>query len=228
PKCLLEVGGKPILDYQLEALRALGITRVVMVVGYFRDKVVAHATKAFPELEFSIVTNEHFFETNTAYSLYLCRDTLRQNDVLLMNGDVLFPAPLIERVLRYAGDNVLAVEPKPCGREEVKVIAGEDERIVAIGKELIPENCLGEFIGVAKFSRAFSEKLSRSLSDLIEAGGKADYFEAAVHSLLPRSKVFFVDISDLSSIEIDFVEDLERAGELVQGPPYRKGDPGEG
>lgn len=221
PKCLLEVGEKTILDRQLETLQSLGISEVVMVVGYFREKVVTHAEDSFPELTFSMITNEHFFETNTAYSLYLCRDVIRGSDVLLLNGDVLFPQPLIERVLHSPAENVLAVEPKPCGREEVKVIAGEHGRIVAIGKELIQENSLGEFIGVAKFSRGFNQELSHSLTDLIDAGGKADYFEAAIHPLLPNSTITYVDVSDLPTIEIDFLEDLERARELVRGPPYR-------
>ncbi|MFQ6616061.1 MAG: NTP transferase domain-containing protein [Fidelibacterota bacterium] len=221
PKCLLEVGEKPIIDYQLEALQSLGVSHVVLVVGYFREMVVAHAEHSFPEMTFSVITNDHFFETNTAYSLYLCRETIRESDILLMNADVLFPESLIQRVLHSPASNVLAVEPKPCGREEVKVIAGDGDRIVAIGKELIQENSLGEFIGVAKFSRSFNGKLSQSLTDLVEAGGKADYFEAAVHPLLATSNVSYVDISDLPSIEIDFLEDLERARELVQKSPYR-------
>ena len=34
PKTMLQVGGKPILQYNLEALRDAGIKDIIMVVGY--------------------------------------------------------------------------------------------------------------------------------------------------------------------------------------------------
>ena len=42
PKCLLDVGGKPIIHYQLEALKSLGILDITMVVGYHREMLTNH------------------------------------------------------------------------------------------------------------------------------------------------------------------------------------------
>lgn len=215
PKCLLEVGGQPIIDFQIKALKRVGIGRITVVVGYYEEMITDHLEDSFPDVEFSFVSNPHFFETNTSYSLHLCGDVLREGDCLLMNGDVLYPVALLQRVLDDERSDVLAVEVKRCGKEEVKVIEGADQRIVAIGKELIEENSLGEFIGVAKFSEKFNGQFAASLSQLIEAGGKADYFEAAIHPLLSETTVHYTDVSDLPCIEIDFVEDLEKAGELA-------------
>ena len=39
PKCLLEVGGKSIINYQLEALKQLNIKEIIMIVGYHREKI---------------------------------------------------------------------------------------------------------------------------------------------------------------------------------------------
>ncbi|NOZ04024.1 MAG: hypothetical protein GXO92_05390, partial [FCB group bacterium] len=86
----------------------------------------------------------------------------------------------------------------------------------AIGKELIQENALGEFIGVAKFSKAFSRLFAESLEKLIQAGGKADYFEAAIHRILSKTDIYYEDVSDFPTIEIDFIEDLDKAKQLVQ------------
>ena len=215
PKCLLEVAGQPILDYQVKALKQVGISEVTIVVGYYKGMIINHLKTNFDEFEFNFVNNPHFFETNTSYSLHLCEDVLREGECLLMNGDVLYPVELLQRVLDDEKDNVLAVEVKQCGKEEVKVIEGADERIVAIGKELIQENSLGEFIGVAKLSEAFNSQFIDSLSQLIEAGGKADYFEAAIHPLLAKIQLHYVDVSDLPCIEIDFLEDLDKAAELA-------------
>ncbi len=216
PKCLIEVGGKPILDRQLEALQSSGITDIIMVVGYYREAIMEHICENFPKINFEFVINHHYFETNTAYSLRLCNAAINGGPFILMNADVLYPNEVLNRVLNANHETALAVEIKPCGREEVKVIEGEDNRLVAIGKELIESNSLGEFIGVAKFSSEFSSAFGQSLDRLIEAGGSADYFEAAIHPLMSEHQVYYENVSDLPCIEIDFIEDLEKARELVQ------------
>lgn len=220
PKCMLEVCGKPIMEYQVDALRNQGIKDINVVVGYHREKIEDYLYQSFPELSFNFVINHHFFETNTAYSLSLCGEVLRNSEVLLMNGDVLYPRELLARILESEHKSVLAVEVKPCGKEEVKVIEGENGKITSIGKELIEENSLGEFIGVARFSSGFSRVLADSLDKLVDAGGRADYFEAGIEPLLADHPVFYSDVSDLPCIEIDFREDLERAQELAQSGYY--------
>lgn len=177
PKSMLNVGDRSIIEYQLESLGEYKITDITMIVGYYREKLMEWVTEKFPQINFDFLINQHFFETNTAYSVYLAREQLRQETHLLMNADVLYPRPLIKRVLDHESDSTLAVEVKQCGREEVKVVEGATNRIVAIGKELIQENSLGEFIGVAKLSRNFNQAFAESLDHLIDAGGKADYLK---------------------------------------------------
>ncbi|MDP6456552.1 MAG: phosphocholine cytidylyltransferase family protein [Candidatus Marinimicrobia bacterium] len=221
PKCLLAVGDHPIIDYQLSSLQSSGVTDVAVVVGYFRGKVEEYLKNSFPALDFTFIINEHFFETNTSYSLFLASEYMVNTEIILMNGDVLYPSELLRRVIDSDAANVLAVEVKPCGREEVKIIEGENNRVVAIGKELIQENALGEFIGVAKLSSEFSSRLVTSLDHLIGAGGKVDYFEAAIELLLSETEVFYENVSDLPCIEIDFAEDLEKAEKLAGSDWFR-------
>tara|TARA_B100000953_G_scaffold113238_1_gene93229 strand:+ start:246 stop:956 length:711 start_codon:yes stop_codon:yes gene_type:complete len=214
PKCLLDVGGKPIIDYQLEAIQGIGLDSVTMIIGYHREMLVEHVTKTFPDIKFNFIINHHYFETNTAYSVYLGRDSLSSDVQLLMNADVIYPPELITRVVNSKHETVLAVDIKKCGREEVKVIEGINNRITSIGKELIEENCLGEFLGVAKLSKEFNQLFTDSLTRLIEAGGKSDYFEAGMHLLLDKTDVYYSDVSDLPCLEIDFLEDLNEARSL--------------
>ena len=221
PKCLIKVGGKTILDRQLNTLESLNISEVIIVVGYYRELIIDHVKSNFPNLNVKFVINNHYFETNTAYSLRLCNDSINNEPFILMNGDVLYPKEVLTRVINSNYDTVLAVDIKPCGREEVKVIEGEGNRIVAIGKELIEDNSLGEFIGVAKFSKNISSKFMNSLDRLISSGGNSDYFEAAIHPLMSEYDIYYEDISDLPCIEIDFVEDLEKAQELVKSDWFK-------
>ena len=215
PKCLLEVGGKPIIHYQLDALKNLGVIDITMIVGYHREMLMMNIEKNFPDLNFNFVINHHYFETNTAYSIHIGRDKL-DSQVLLMNADVIYPKALLEKVFSSNYKTVLAVDIKACGKEEVKVIDGGQNKIVAIGKDLIEEQCLGEFIGLAKLSKDFVDIFKRSISDLIDAGGKNDYFEAGIQPLLDKVDTHFIDISEYPCLEIDFLEDLESARELFK------------
>ena len=213
PKCLLEVGGKPIINYQLEALSELGINDITMIVGYHREMLVESVEKNFPEINFKFIVNHHYFETNTAYSVYVGKEALSDQH-LLMNADVVYPKKLLSKLYHSSFENVLAVDIKSCGREEVKVIDGGQNKISAIGKDLIEDQCLGEFIGVAKFSLEFMNEFVNALGQLIEAGGKNDYFEAGIEQLLEKQLVNYVDVSEYPCLEIDFIEDLELARKL--------------
>lgn len=225
PKSLLPVGNRPLINYSIDIFQELGINEIIVVVGYYREKFMEHLESRFPDMTFHFVINHHFFETNTAYSIFLCRHMFDVPETtLLLNGDVLFPREALQRLLKSPFLNTLAVEKKSCGKEEVKVIEGAEKRIVAIGKELIQENALGEFIGLAKFSADFVKRFFISLEHLIEAGGKADYFEAAIHSILSEQLVQYIDVTDLSCIEIDFEEDLRKAEKLVRSSWYQKAD----
>ena len=215
PKCLLEVGGKPIIHYQLEALLDLGVKDISIVIGYHREILIQHLKDNFPTMNFNFIINHHYFETNTAYSVYIGKEVLNENHIL-MNADVVYPKGLLNKLINSKHKTALAVDIKSCGREEVKVIDGGSDKIVAIGKELIEAQCLGEFIGVAKLSKDFCNLFSNSLEDLIDSGGVNDYFEAAIQPILKKIDVYYVDVSEFPCMEIDFIEDLEKARSLFK------------
>jgi len=221
PKCLIKVGEKPIINHQLDSLKNSGIDKITIVVGYHRERLIDHINTHYPSLDVDFVINHHYFETNTAYSLQLCDEFINDNQFILLNADVLYPYEVLERLINSRHDTIFAVEVKKCGREEVKVIEGKDQRLVAIGKDLIEDNCLGEFIGVAKLSKNFSTIFFESLNKLIKAGGKSDYFEAAMHTILTDHPVYYENVSDLPCIEIDFIEDLENAQDLVKSDFFK-------
>ena len=219
PKCLLEVGGLPILSHQLNALQKYSINEIIIVLGYYKEMIIEYIRNNHSELKFTYITNHEFSETNTSYSAYLCKDLL-SSETLLMNGDVLYPPRLLDQIINSNHETVFAVDIKQCGEEEVKVIIDSNKRIVSIGKELDIKESLGEFIGVAKLSIPFCDSFGISLSRLIDKRGKSNYFESAIEPILNKHDVFFEDISHLPCIEIDFKEDLQKANQLVKNKLY--------
>lgn len=215
PKCLMDVGGQTIFDYQMGALLAHGINEVTLVVGYRREQIVQHAKRRYPQVEFSVCVNHHFFETNTAFSLWVAGEEFLDRDFVYLNGDVLFEPRLLARVLESPHTAALAVEVKRCGEEEVKVIVDGEARIQQISKLLDPAASLGEFIGVARFDAPFTAYFFQALDKLKHAGERNVYFEAALDAIAAEHPLHAVDVSEFPCIEIDFPEDYEAAKRSV-------------
>ena len=208
PKSLIPIAGKSILHRQIEAFRADGVDDFVVVVGHRHEQVVDHLCGQAGR--FSFIFNERYGETNTIYSLYLAREHIT-GTFYYANADVVFDRRLVERLSPSPPNTALAVQVGRCGNEEVKVIV-EDGRIRHISKQLDPAECLGEFVGVARFGSELSAAFVESLEKCVETDSIVnDYFERAVDRLCPDWALCPVDISDLPCIEIDFPDDLQRA-----------------
>lgn len=208
PKCLLEFGEKTLLDLAIESVLANHVDHVVVVVG-FQEALVVEAAKRHP-VRLDVIVNPDYEVTNTIHSLYLARDHLG-DDFLYFNADVLFDRRIIARLLATS-DSTLAIDEKACGEEEVKVIVDGDGRVIRIGKALPLADCMGEFIGVGKFSRAICLPLVASLRRYNEELGQRNlFFEAAVDAILVDCPVRAMPLGDLTVVEIDTPEDYAEA-----------------
>ncbi len=215
-KALLDIGGKKIIDFQISALQKAGIKEIVIVVGYLKEKIQNYVSK-YTELKFTFIENKEYQTTNTAYSLYLVKEQMNE-DFIYLNGDVLFTEELTFRLVNHKAKNVLAVEKKICGEEEVKVILNKN-RITSIGKKISISKSFGEFIGVAKFSKDIYSIFKNSLERTIENEKLyKEYFEYALEKIVKQITLTAINISDIKTIEIDFPEDLERARKLFEEP----------
>ena len=212
PKCMLRIGGESIIHRQLTAFRAVGADEFVVVVGHEQDQLRRHL--AGQDGRFTYVVNERYAETNTIYSLYLARDQI-DDTFFYANADVVLDARLTERLMAADAATALAVDVAACGAEEVKVIV-RDGRIARISKRLDPAECLGEFVGIARFGADLSAAFVSALETCVEIeNAVTDYFERAVDRLCPDWALTPVDVSDLPCIEIDFPEDLARARDEI-------------
>lgn len=86
PKCLLEVGGRSIISYQLESLK--NIPNIRMVVGFMEEKVIDHVRKIRDDILF--VRNGEYTSTSNSFSLWLGTRDLRDG-FLALDGDLLIP-----------------------------------------------------------------------------------------------------------------------------------------
>jgi histidinol-phosphate/aromatic aminotransferase/cobyric acid decarboxylase-like protein/CTP:molybdopterin cytidylyltransferase MocA len=98
PKCLTEVNGEPILLRALKALANQGLSEAVIVVGHHADKVRERVGSNCCGLHISYVDAPLYATTNNLQSLWDARDFCDE-DILLLEGDVVFDADVLTQVL---------------------------------------------------------------------------------------------------------------------------------
>ena len=211
PKCLIKIGGKTILAYQLESVLKAGIKDIVIVVGYLKNKIIDFVNKNYKSFNsVKFIENPEYSTTNTIYSLYLTKNEFINDDFIYFNADVLLHYDIVTKLVDHNGKNVLAVDYKKCGEEEVKFTTNGN-RIVKLGKYIPTSEAEGEFIGVAKFGKNITKDFIKSLEYYSTKGDKNLFFEKAVEDILDKDHFYPLDVSDIPNIEIDFPEDLEEA-----------------
>jgi choline kinase len=211
-KGLLPVGGRSLLDRMLDSLAANGVDESVLVVGHCQDQVRRAAGTARGAMRIGCVENPDY-QKGSILSLWRARDTLLRDSTLVMDADVLFPDRFLRGLIDAPAPSALLLDRgfQDTG-EEVKLYA-VGERVIALGKKFVPEawDVVGEGIGFFKCSRAHAREYIDLLEASIQETGGANEYEDALHRLLARVPVGWVDVTGLPWTEVDFVEDLRRA-----------------
>ncbi|MHB1172386.1 MAG: phosphocholine cytidylyltransferase family protein [Lacisediminihabitans sp.] len=210
PKPLTELGdGRTIMQQQFDNIRyTFGTSaQVTIVVGYKLE----HIIEAFPSASF--VYNEQYDQTNTSKSLMRALRASAPGGVLWMNGDVVFDPEALERAALMVAreQSFVSVNTAAVSDEEVKYTVDAEGYIRELSKTV--RGGLGEAVGINYVARDDKAALARQLGRVDDQ----DYFERGIELAVAQDKLRFepVDISDLYAVEIDCVEDLERANLFV-------------
>lgn len=91
PKPLLPVGGKPVMSYIMDDLKALGVEEIVFITGYLKEKIEAYVGEEYPEFRAHYV--EQPVQNGTAGAVALAEPFVDE-DVLIIFVDTLFDADL--------------------------------------------------------------------------------------------------------------------------------------
>jgi phosphoenolpyruvate phosphomutase len=224
PKCMLDVGGKTILERTMETLRACGVNEIVVIRGWQKDKINYPGVKYY--------YNDNYMNNNILASLFYAKDEM-DDDVIVTYSDILFDKEVVEKLLQSGSDISIIIDTgwvkRYDGRtkhplSEAEKVLIENGKVIKIGKIMElkdPTTAYGEFIGLAKFSKKGAKILRENYERLAEtfAGKpfqKASVFENAyltdmIQELIDRGHtVRNVDING-NWFEIDTDQDFERA-----------------
>jgi choline kinase len=213
PKCLLEVGGKTILDRLLDDLAKAGVERAVIVTGYLGRAISAHLDRAALPCAVELVENAEYETTNNAASLFVAQKKLRAEAFLLCDGDVVLKNNPVRALRAEPEGCALLVDPSvKLGAEEMKAEVDGDGRVLRLSKELEPARCLGESIGIQKVGGGALVRLWEELDRMMHGGRKGAYYEEAFQRLIDQGVTFRAVLVEPGAwTEIDDLADLEDA-----------------
>lgn len=219
PKTLINVGGKEILGRLLENLQHSGINKVVIVVGYQKDQIIHYCQSEYRNMNITFVDNTKWFETNNAYSLNMALEKLKleQDSIVVLNGDVVCYKDLIKELVNSPVENAMAVVRKKELNEEDMKVTVSDGIVMNVSKEIPLETGYGEFTGIMKLSKEYSNILKDKIEKVLPTNPNA-WFEHGLLDLVREKTVNLCDVSHYPYIEIDCFEDLEIAISIF---PYK-------
>jgi choline kinase len=231
PKCLVPVRGKPMLVRQLEAFRAHGVERFVVIRGYKADVLERRKDELGPGVSF--VENTEFASNNILQSMFKAGAELDE-ELYVTYADIVFATSVVGKLAAAPGDFNLIVDRDfediyvgrtlhPLPEAEVCAVDASG-RMTEVGKRSVPiERAYGEFIGLAKLSAAGARTLAEAYAHLAVhyAGRETEpfgrntwrgaYLTDLFEHLIGAGQTFRpVDIHGQWR-EIDTTQDLERA-----------------
>jgi 1L-myo-inositol 1-phosphate cytidylyltransferase len=210
-KPLCEVAGRSLLAHALEGFAAAGLKRAVIVVGYGADQILTHiAARPWPLTVETVKASDYRLPNGT--SVLAAEPLVRAEEALLAMCDHLVE-PALYRLVAEAGASTGArlgvdrrIDSGCVDIEDVTRVQTAGDRIIAIGKGLLPYDCFdtGVFaIGPALFT---------ALGAL-----KAPSLTEGMRALAAQGTALTVDCGDLGWIDIDDERSLEQADRWAKG-----------
>ncbi|MDP1796353.1 MAG: phosphocholine cytidylyltransferase family protein [Planctomycetaceae bacterium] len=177
PKCLVEVGGRPLLQWQRTALTKAGITDLAIVSGYRAEQL--------PQTGWTLFHNPRYAETGVIASMMTARSWLKQDDCIVSYADIVYGADTVAALrdthgeiamTSYCGWRALweARFTDPLSDAET-FVADADGRLRDIGRRSQSLDQIGgQFMGLVKFTPAGFAQVEKYVGALGTAADRLD------------------------------------------------------
>lgn len=240
PKCMVQVGAKPILGWIWDAFRHAGVEELVVIRGYRGDVLEQFARGLAPNVHF---VDNPAWQTNNVLLSLACARAYLDRPCLISYSDILFTPAVAQAAAASPAEIALVIDREFRtiyeGRTEHPLDEGEvadlmpDGSVARVGKRALPPSeAVGEFIGLSKLGARGAATVGRSLDAL------ARRFDGRDHEPFQRAKTYRnAYLTDLwqelidSGIQLDPVliegawreidtgQDLERARAMIASAP---------
>ena len=210
PKCLLEVSGKPIIQYQIDGLRAAGVQDILMVVGYKKEKIIEALGEG---IRYRVY--DDFATTNNLHTLWSVAEELDRPCLITFADIICFPEVFKKAI---SSDGLFTLLVRRDVRENTMRVRFNGHFITEIGNHISLQDGQGIFLGVAAVNKEGTDLLKPQLTQLaVSAGHESDYWTSVIN-VLAASGIFVCALSINNFwMEVDTPEDLAFVRSLFSG-----------
>jgi choline kinase len=213
PKCLTEVGGRPILDRLVHNLRAKGINRLVVVLGHQGNQIREFLAYKAGDMRVDYVDNPEYRTTNNLYSLWLARQQI-QEPFLLVESDLVFDASMLDDLLYPDRIAISRLRPWMNG---TTVALGSGNQVAAFHPDCGQcDTPRYKTVNLYSLSLKTWQMMEERLSDYVSDGRLGVYYEAVFADMVADGSLAFdaVFFDANRWYEIDTLADLDEAENL--------------
>jgi len=216
PKCILPIMGQTLIEWQIDELAKCGIEQVAVVVGYRADKVQQVLRSQYDSQRVRTVYNAAYAVSDNLVSCWSAHDEMDE-DFVLLNGDTLFEAAVMLRLLESPHHPVTVVvsQKNHYDRDDMKVQL-DRRRLVKIGKDLPPDQVDAESIGMILFRDEgpllFRNALEKALRN---QSAQTKWYLSVIDEMTRTMPIWTCLVSELNWCEVDYPADLKLAEKVV-------------
>ena len=218
-KALLPVNDRRLLDYQLETFRKAGMTSATFVLGHGAPEMERCLGDALLGQSYRTTYNPEYSEKNLDWSAYLAL-TNHSGPLIYYEGDLLVPPSLLAEVNANPSDICLAIDSTMRSpRVDLIVTAhqGNVRNLLLYEHGSAPPtpnpSVIGELVCLLKLSERGRKVVTDQLASQSFVGGIGFY--DVLERSFDKVTTSFVDLRGRPWVEVDNVEDLERARQLA-------------
>ncbi|MBY8827595.1 sugar phosphate nucleotidyltransferase [Hephaestia mangrovi] len=215
PKCMIEFNGRTLIEWQIEALRANGITDIAVVTGFHTEKVEAHLA-AIDGIRVETLFNPFYKVADNLGSCWIARAAM-DRDFIILNGDTIVSDEIVARLIAGATRPInVTIDVKPAYDEDDMKVHRENGRLLAIGKRMPPEQSNAESIGMLAFTGDGPAIFRNQVEAMMRTPeGVQRWYLRAIDLLAADHDIGTVSIEGLDWAEVDFSADLDAARALT-------------
>jgi cytidyltransferase-like protein len=213
PKCMTEISFKnTILSRQLRMLASFGVEEVVMTTGYYDKVLVDYCNALHLPLKYTFVNNPLYDKTNYIYSIYCAKDALKDDDIILMHGDLVFESRVMEAVIDNENSCMVVSSTLPLPEKDFKAVI-RDGRIEKVGINFFDNAMAAQ--PLYKIKKEDWLVWLANIEKFCENDNRKVYAENAFNEVSDKCKIYPCDVQDMLCSEIDTPEDLKVVSQKV-------------
>ena len=206
PKALVPIGtGHTILSWQLALLSQQKISKVVITTGQFAQALQEAASQPAYPFILNFVQNPRYLETNYIYSMWLARDLLCGDDVVLLHGDLVLEGPVLSALCAQNRSSMTVDTTLRLPQKDFKARL-DNRRICEIGVDLFGKDCVAAQPAYYFKADDFAQWMDE-IDTFCARGMTSVYAENALNVRLRQLSLFPLDICGMLCNEIDTPED---------------------